>query len=181
MKVAGYLVNTEDGLTGEQGLFYNYILARNGLFVRAENSLIKATVEVVPAEVRGLFPLAEEMHLLKGRVPRHLLDLAISCLVANPRREHYLAVVWNDGYHLRYPPQESAGSGVKYKRLPNTVVDIHSHGAMGAFFSGTDDADEQGLGLYIVIGKLNTLEPELLLRVGVYGYFTPVRVEEVFG
>jgi len=51
---------------------------------------------------------------------------------------------------------------------------------MKAFFSMTDNVDEQGLRLYMVVGKLNSLFPEAKLRVGVYGYFAPIRMEDIF-
>lgn len=70
---------------------------------------------------------------------------------------------------------------MRYERLPSTVLDIHSHGTMRPFFSGTDDKDEQGFRLYMVVGRLDTLVPEVEMRVGVYGYFAPVQFEEVFG
>jgi PRTRC genetic system protein A len=59
-------------------------------------------------------------------------------------------------------------------------MDIHSHGHMKAWFSGTDNTDEQGLRLYMVVGRLDTLLPEVELRLGVYGYFIPLSVEDVF-
>jgi PRTRC genetic system protein A len=60
-------------------------------------------------------------------------------------------------------------------------MDIHSHGSMKAFFSFTDDRDEQGLRLYMVVGRLDTLLPEVELRLGVYGYFATLNIDEVFG
>jgi len=51
---------------------------------------------------------------------------------------------------------------------------------MRPFFSGTDDQDEQGLRLYMVVGRLDTLMPEIEMRVGVYGYFAPILLNEVF-
>jgi len=181
MKQTGYLLNKKEGLEGEPGLFYNYILAGNGLFVRGENSLIRATIMIAPAEVRGLVPMVESVVLPGGKVPRSLFDLALSVMLASPYRERYLAVVWDDGYHLKEPRQQGDGSGIRYDRLPNTVVDIHSHGHMGAFFSSIDDRDEQGLGIYAVVGKLNTPQQEVLLRAGVYGHFSYLSLEEVFG
>lgn len=179
MKTAGYLFNTRGGLAGEPGLFYDYILAGNGLFIRAQGPLLGATVLVAPATVRGLLPLEERVELTPGRVPRALYDLAMSILWADPCRERYLAVAWEGEYRLRMPAQEGGPGGVSYERLRSTVLDIHSHGAMGAFFSGTDDRDEQGLCLSMVVGKLDSLLPEVKLRVGVYGYFAPIRLEEV--
>ena len=78
------------------------------------------------------------------------------------------------------PWQSGSSGGVEYEVLPDTVLDIHSHGMMSAFFSSTDNSDEQGLRLYMVMGRLDTLIPELEMRVGVYGYFAPVELDEIF-
>ena len=56
----------------------------------------------------------------------------------------------------------------------------HDHTQTRAFFSGTDDRDEQGFRIYGVVGRLDTLRPELSLRVGVYGHHAPVRWSQVF-
>jgi len=181
MRPVGYLINTGRGLEGEPGLFYNYILARNGLFVRGESPLIAATVRIATAEIRGLSPLKEEVILKKGRIPRSLYELALSVLLADRYHERYLAITWEEEYRLRMPPQIGGGGNVEYECLPNTILDIHSHSSISAFFSGADERDEQGLRLYMVVGRLDTLIPEVKLRVGVYGYFTPVRLEEIFG
>jgi PRTRC genetic system protein A len=180
VKPVGYLIYGKTGLAGESGAFYDYILGSNGLFIRAENRHIKALVCVAPAEVRGLLPVDERVELLHGKIPRILYDLSLSVLMVEVLRERYLAVVWNGGYHIGYPRQTGEGAGVKYDCLPDTVLDIHSHGGMGAFFSSTDDSDEQGLGLSLVMGKLGTPEPEYLLRLGVYGYYADIDFEEVF-
>lgn len=180
MKPAGYLLNKREGLGGEPGLFYDYIVAGNGLFIRSHNPLIKATVCFSPAEIRGLLPLEEEIDLAHGKIPKRLYDLMLSIFIANSDKEHYLAITWEGEYCLRTPSQERTEASVKYDRLASSVMDIHSHGHMKAFFSFIDDVDEQGLRLYMVVGKLDTLLPDVELRLGVYGYFTPLSVEEVF-
>lgn len=180
MSNVGYLINTKEGLAGDPGLFYDYILAGNGLYVRAENYLLKATVLVAPAFVRGLAPLEETVDLPMGPIPMRLHDLAISIMAVHPDRETYLAVTWEDCYRIQIPWQEGGGAGVQYEPIPGTLLDIHSHGAMGPFFSATDDRDEQGLKIYMVVGRLNTLFPEFEMRVGIYGYFAPIDIEMVF-
>ena len=180
MRPVGYLTNTEGGLAGEPGLFYDYILASNGLFVRARSPLLQATLHIAEAWVRGLLPLEERVELPIGNIPWYIYDLAFSVLFTDRCQERYLAVTWEGEYRLMVPCQETSTCGVRYERLPSTVLDIHSHGAMRPFFSGTDDQDEQGLRLYMVVGRLDTLIPEVEMRVGVYGYFGSVRFEEVF-
>lgn len=180
MKPAGYLLNRENGPDGESGLFYDYILAENGLFVRAHNPLVKATVLISLVKVRGLAPLTEAISLTHGKIPGQLYDLALSILMANSEMEQYLAITWENEYRLLAPQQEKNGLSVKYNTLPSLVMDIHSHGCAIAFFSIIDDADEQGLRFYMVVGKLNTLLPQVEFRLGVYGYFAPLQIEEVF-
>ena len=180
MKPVGYLLNTKEGLTGNAGLYYDYIFAETGVFIRARNPLLRATLCVSPAEIKGLAPLYEELELVHGKIPRALYDLALSALVASCPLERYLAVTWDGQYHLITPEQSGKPAEVKYERVSSTLMDIHGHGTMGAFFSGVDDADEQGLGLYMVVGKLDTLLPEVEMRIGVYGYFAPVTMGDIF-
>ena len=180
MRPEGYHLNTKAGPTGEPGLFYDYVMAGNGLFVRAQGPLLGAMVCIAPARVRGLMPLEEKVELTKGRIPRYIEHLAIRILTTDRYREQFLAVTWDGEYRLEEPPQEGSRGGVTYVRLPNTVMDIHSHGDMRAFFSWTDNRDEQGLRLYMVVGRLDTLIPEIDIRLGVYGYFAPLLIEDVF-
>ncbi|GAJ12486.1 unnamed protein product, partial [marine sediment metagenome] len=60
MKNVGYMTNHLDGLSGEKGLYYNYILASNGLFIEAENPSIAARVLVAECEIRGLAPMEKK-------------------------------------------------------------------------------------------------------------------------
>lgn len=176
----GYLVNTAAGLEGSRGLFYNYVLAGNGVFLEAENAHIRARVWVAPAEVRGLPPLEEMVELCHGRIPRRLYDLALITFAGAPDREYYVAVTWEGEYRLRVPIQERSSAEVRYEVLPDTVLDIHSHGGMGAGFSGQDDRDEQGLRLYAVVGRMDMMLPESEFRAGAYGYFAPLEMEDIF-
>ena len=50
MNLAGYLAHTPRGDIGSRGTGYTYILARNGLFLEAENPLLRAKVLLAPAE-----------------------------------------------------------------------------------------------------------------------------------
>lgn len=180
MKTVGYLLNKEEGLDGETGVFYNYIVAGNGLFIRGASPLLEATVLVAEGTVRGLVSLTEEVRLRHGKIPRHLYDLAVMVFAGSPLDERYLAIVWDGRYDIRHPPQEMQPGRVRYDVVPGSVMDIHSHGAMTAWFSHVDDIDEQGLKLYGVVGRVNTMLPEAVFRVGVYGYFCPLEAEDIF-
>ena len=85
-----------------------------------------------------------------------------------------------DSYRLVVPPQIGTGTRLAYVPPAGVVAEFHSHGTSRAFFSATDDRDEQGFRIYGVAGRLDTPLPELSLRVGVYGHFAPVDWPQVF-
>jgi hypothetical protein len=82
---------------------------------------------------------------------------------------------------VKKPPQRATGLSVTAAGSsdPTVFCDLHSHGNMAAFWSRTDDEDEQSARLFAVIGRLDT-EPEIRLRVGLYGYWRPLPVTAVF-
>ena len=175
----GYLQKRPDGLDGERGLYYDYVLASNGLFIEAEGKLIAARVPVAACEVRGLAPLEPRFVLRYGRIPQRFFDLALSAFLVDTSKERYVAVTWQDGYHLYVPEQETEAAKVEYQMGDSIVLDLHSHGKMEAWFSTKDNEDETGMKLYGVVGKLDGT-PVVQLRVGVYGYFHAISWGEIF-
>ena len=178
MEPIGYLIH---GAYPDEGMGYTYLMAGNGLFLETKGRLITARILLAEAEVRGLEPLEELLELRHGRIPRHLLALVMDIMTAGHDREMYAAIVWDGEYRIVLPPQEAGPNYVDYETVPGTMVDIHSHGRMRAFFSATDDADDQGFVVSVVVGLLDTLFPEIVARLCVYGYFAPVILEEIFG
>jgi PRTRC genetic system protein A len=179
-KPAGYLTNYPEGLEGDRGLVYDYALTGNGLFLRCRNDLLSATIQIAETPIRGLACMERQIELKKGKIPSTFLDLALSVAYANPSNEVYLAVAWEDGYHLKIPEQAREPGMVKYAVTSNTVMDIHTHGVLPPFFSSYDDADEQGFRLSLVIGSLLAEREEIMLRIGIYGYYAAVDIGEVF-
>jgi len=175
----GYLVNYHDGLSGERGLYYNYILGSNGIFIEAASTLLAARIQAADGEVRGLAPVETNITLALGRIPQHFFDLALDTFLVEPDKEHYVAVTGSAGYHFYVPVQDNNGGSVIYEVGEAVVLDLHSHGYMKAFFSGQDDRDENGLKLYGVVGRLNAT-PVVKLRIGVYGYFKTLAWGDIF-
>jgi len=168
MRPVGYLKKQTDGLEGERGLYYDYVLASNGLFIEAEGKLIAARVPVAECEVRGLAPVEPRVALRYGRIPRHFFDLALNTMLTTPDKERYVAVTWNEGYHISVPEQAAnkehlgegiddghgSGAGVAYLNPDSVLLDMHTHPKMRAGFSFTDNRDETGLKLYAVVGHV---------------------------
>jgi hypothetical protein len=147
----GYLLATKNGVTGESGVFYDYLLGENGLFLSAKNSALEVTICIAPTQVRGLAPVTERVQIIHGLIPRRLYELAFSTCLIRPINQ----------------------------RPDKPILDIHSHGEMKAFFSETDNQDEQGFILSLVLGKVDRV-PEYRLRLCVYGYRKELNYEEGF-
>lgn len=141
----------------------HYIAARNGLFLKKDMWWVSATVPVVKVETLDV--QGAEAKLLLPRLPVEIIarslklakavyDVSLSevCLLL-----HYGEKA---GYQLTVPPQTVTPLSVDYdasERLPDSlcVGTIHSHGALHAFHSGTDHADEETAdGVHITLGNI---------------------------
>ena len=180
-KPVGYLVNHPGGLAGVQGIGYDYVLGSGGLYVQSESAHLTARVLVAPCEVRGLASAAEKVEIAHGPIPARLFEIGLRWFLDDPHTERFFAVRW-DGhrYRLVVPEQEGTATSLEYTPPAGVVAEFHSHGRSRAFFSKTDDRDEQGFRIYGVAGRLDTDRPELSLRVGVYGHFARVDWPQVF-
>lgn len=177
----GHLVNHPFGLSGAQGIGYDYVLGSGGLHVQSESADLTARVLVAPCEVRGLAPVEEKVELVHGPIPARLFEKGLRWFRDDPRTERFFAVRWDGGaYRPAVPLQSGTASSLEYEPLAGAVAEFHSHGTFPAFFSKTDDEDEQGFRIYGVVGRLDAAEPELSLRVGVYGHFAPAEWTQVF-
>jgi PRTRC genetic system protein A len=182
-----YHVHKCDPLPANNALAYQYVLAGNGLFIRAETRFFEAVLPIAPCTVRGLAPLRHHFRLKVPQIPAHLLDTILANARRTRRPDGGLNEVLYQFHHhgqtvqVKKPPQQVTTTSVLATGIddPAILCDLHSHGNMRAFFSRVDDADEQATRVYAVIGKLDT-SPEMRLRVGVYGYWLPLPVTAVF-
>ena len=177
----GYLVNHPAGLSGSQGIGFDYVLGSGGLYVQSGSANLTARILAAPDQVRGLAPVTEKVALSHGPIPAHLFELGLGWMLAAPGTERFFAIRWDgDAYRLVVPPQQGTGSSLTYRPPSGVIAEFHSHGKHSAFFSATDDRDEQGFRVYGVVGRLDAPTPELTLRVGIYGHFALLRWSQVF-
>jgi nucleotidyltransferase/DNA polymerase involved in DNA repair len=119
---------------------YQYILAANGLFVRAETRFWQACILVAACEVRGLQPLQPRFVLKIGCLPASLLAAAIAD-ARQQRRDggglnEALYQFRHDGHQVRLvrPAQQATASQVQTRQPPppDLILELHSHGKMPA-------------------------------------------------
>ena len=183
--LVGVVMATEPTLPPIGDAAYQYVVAANGLFVRAEDSRIKALVPVATTEhlSHGLCPVEPFVRLKVPKVPyAFLLSLHKSAVKHVPNEAMYqLAYTAGSGWECWMPSQTTTPTAVRFQDTGRSTIDLHSHNSMNAFFSQTDDEDELGFRFYIVIGRLRRVEwPQILCRVGVYGHFWQCHPSDIF-
>jgi PRTRC genetic system protein A len=172
------LYQTEQALPPYDATAYQYLLAGNGLFVRTQTRFWSACIPVTRCLVRGLPLLKPHFTLKVPRIPATLLTAVIGDARQqrgrNGRLHEALYHFRHDGQRVRLvrPAQQATSGSVSTRQVggPDTLLELHTHGDMAAYWSPTDNRDEQGACLYGVLGKLGG-RPELRLRVGIYGYW----------
>ena len=177
--IVGYLTKYPNLYEGEPGAGYNYIFAKNGVFIHSQNKFLSACIPTCECMIRGLEPEVPSVIMINGKIPQALFDLAFNTSLVKKEKETYFAITWDGKYRLFMTEQAGIPGHVRYTTMENTVMDIHSHGHLPAYFSGGDNRDEQGFRLSCLIGDLNKA-PRVSLRIGVYGSFYTLKWTDVF-
>lgn len=163
-----------------------FIIASDGVYIEARTPTIHARMLV--SEANHPFPYGKVIQTIKlagGAIPFDVIDSARYMAVANSPNEWGGSICWTPerGYWLEQPEiLVQTGEALSYRNTVDEnhlVVDVHSHGLHGAFFSGTDNTDDiQRGGVYLaaVIGSCDSENAEsvstmsLALRMVINGH-----------
>jgi PRTRC genetic system protein A len=174
-------------------VLYEYWLAGNGLFLRAKRTGLEVVLPLVHYQVKGLADLPPYLKLDYPPVPKMLVSrmLELARQAKNeqgPPLEQLFHLSYDEPacqWRLEVPAQvQTSGSvqpvesgvGSSYERA---ILELHSHHGLSAYFSTTDDRDEaRSFRLFAVIGRIFD-QPEIRVRVGVFGHFWEVSATTV--
>ncbi len=171
-----------------------YLLGRDGVYKRGTAAELDLLIQLgVTPQLPGLAALAPSLTFRPlgpgARLPGHLLDAALAAArAACEQAESW--VEWQ-GFVVVDPatgqpvlaapaPRTVSGTTVVTTWPERLLADIHSHHRLPAFFSTTDDADDQWLSLSIVIGDIDHRYPSVVCRLNIYGHQQIVPAEAVF-
>lgn len=196
------IVSSEEALkqAETEGYCEIYIISTTGLFKRTgltHGRSVTVPCAALPGSV-ALPKVTQDVSkfMPAGKIPMHFLSKIVSFFKAvmtehkGQNLEAQIFVIWNPelGYHIRVPEQTVAGASVSYSwenfLAPGDVVvlDMHSHNNMGAFFSGTDDRDDNGnCTISGVVGKISTT-CEMVFRMNLPGNYkiNPLPMDQIF-
>ena len=171
-----------------------YVLQGDGVYERRKNRLGTFTTKIADVSVPGLNDDFENgWELTVPMVPISLLGTAIAFfrkVYTTHKSEAFVQFFYDEDtqeYLLHCPKQTVSGASVKFERdlefeTPSRilVMEIHSHGNMDAFFSGTDNHDEKDDRFYGVVGKVTDFFPTMKLRLNMGSYSYEVEVDDIF-
>lgn len=180
---------------------HNYVFQADGDYLIVNNKIGYFFVKMKEAEQERLgLPSEINGNKLKLKVPKipkkiyyQILAFFRDIMGRMGNSEAFIQVYYDkqeEKYIPFVPEQTVSGASVRYDATKNLneqdrsryilVFEIHSHNTMGAFWSGTDNADEKDTRFYGVFGELNKEQHAELFRFMVKGKEVSVPKELIF-
>ncbi|QUN31833.1 PRTRC system protein A (plasmid) [Cupriavidus sp. KK10] len=163
------------------------LIAANGVFLEVSRPWLRLVRRVAQFDVKTAVPYgvaAETTDLRCGKLPAQLIGQFAEMARAAMPNETGGWIVWNlptGAFRLAPVTILSHGRGhLQYERPALVdgevvVVDCHSHGNFPAYFSSTDNEDDQhDVKFAFVMGNCLAATPSLCLRLCAKGIFEPV-------
>lgn len=153
-----------------------YIVAKNGIYLKKKMGVMESIAKV--DKISMLEEITPTACLNIPLFPAKLFAKVIEFFRAVYKKHHAEAVVLlfynqENGHFKVIPPKQKVNGGscdfTRDIQVPGYILlgDIHSHGSMSAFHSGTDDKDEKGDndGLHITVGNVSSDDVTISLSI----------------
>jgi PRTRC genetic system protein A len=164
---------------------FEFVMAGNGVFVRARRKELEALIPVAKCEIRGLQPVQPYVRMEAGKVPLVCTQAILAEFQRDLPNESLVWLKLDGGrWKVVKPPQVTNGYSVHPvdPYAPDgaaAFMDVHSHDTIEPFFSTDDDRDETGFRIFAVFGLLDK-QPCVTARIGIYGYYWHLDAGDVF-
>jgi PRTRC genetic system protein A len=186
MMLMNYLLTQDASLPPiDPANMFEFVIAGNGVFVRARRKELEAMIPVARCEIRGLQEVRPYVRMEAGKVPLALTQAILNEFQQDMPDESLIWVKLDNGkWNVVKPSQTQEKESVRPMNPFDrdgaaAFLDVHSHNSMQPYFSTDDDKDENGFRLYAVFGLLNST-PCAAVRIGIYGYFWHLDAGSVF-
>ena len=200
-EVAGLMcsrhLTLEDAETSTMPL--RYVMGYNGPSVIRNETINGNKVKLIlkAPKVPGAPRIENSMELtIEERIPKTVLTQLMTAFKAvydRDKTESAGQVYRNretKEYFVYFPEQKNTGASSEYghdklatEQLRTTmdfIMEAHSHCSFGAFFSGTDNANENALLFYIVLGNFNSASCSFVARAKVGDVSKTLTIGDIF-
>jgi hypothetical protein len=189
----GHRIKGKSEPENKSAIFYEYIFAGNGVFVRAEREEFIALLPVCGLEIKGLEEekpagLVWKKKRIESGLWREILEAARTESGASEMnfREEVFAIFRDEkdkGWSWRRIGRDRRRSAaIADDSLPEytrAAVEIHTHPPGAYHFSPADDRDESGK--FRIFGILTDIHqrPKVRFRCGIYNHFVEIPARAV--
>lgn len=169
---------------------YEYVMAGNGVFVRAKRREFTAIIPVCRAVIKGLPQIKTGIVWHKPKITRsvwrEILENAQANSDAANFKEDFYAVFWSEdlnGWDWAAISRERSLAATiaddKRAEYAAACLELHTHPPGAIHFSRADNRDESGkFRLFGILTDVHA-QPKIRLRGGVYDYFEQLTIDEV--
>ena len=178
----------------------NVILGSNGVFILKRLTINENKVKVLTkagTKIPGLPIIAESVAVkVSNKIPLNILRSILGSFhaISSKMNTEAAAQVFKkpDGtIEIYYPEQEVSGASARYRNDGDAehikhwgesqmILEVHSHNTMGAFFSGTDNANERRPSIYGVFGLFGTKRASSVFRFRYEGLEKKLTLSDIF-
>ncbi len=170
---------------------FDYLLAGNGLFIRAKRKEFSVCLPLKLTNVKGLPDVNNEIVWHKPRIPsriwQEILSNARSDSDSAEFKEDVYVVYWHEKqakWHWKnIGKKRSYASTIaddELEEYSKACLEIHTHPPNATYFSQMDDADEQGkFRIFGILIDVHNPNPQLRFRCGIYDYFVQIPADDV--
>ena len=168
-----------------EAILYEYLLAGNGLLLRARRDEFTVSVPLVFREIKGLPNAFVGIRWHKPKVSSRVWDeicthVRISNSKENFREELYLIYWDNERYAWQWSTSSrdrTYASTIADDRRPEyaeACIEVHTHPDGAYQFSTADDRDESGkFRIFGIIADVQD-KPKIRFRCGIYDHLIPI-------
>jgi PRTRC genetic system protein A len=172
-------------------VMFEYLMAGNGLFIRAKRREFSVCLPVCHEPIKGLPEVNGGINWHKPRIPSNLwqqiLENAREASDSIQFREDVYVVFWHEA-----TSQWCWKNIGKERRLASTIADdslseygeacieLHTHPDGVIHFSSADDRDESGkFRIFGILIDIHSQNPKIRFRCGVYDYFAQIPTDYI--
>lgn len=166
-------------------ILYEYVLAGNGVMLRAQRDEFSVSVPLSGREIKGLPEVFVGIKWHRPRIPTRVWDeilahARINCNASEFREDLYL-IYWDKSSECwQWRPASRTrtwASTIADDTIPEyaeACIELHTHPPGALNFSRADDADESGK--FRIFGILIDVhdKPKIRFRCGVYDHLIPI-------
>ena len=168
-----------------EAILYDYLLAGNGVLLKARREEFTVSVPLVFREIKGLPIVFVGIEWHKPKVPSRIWDeICLHARISNSKesfKEEIYLIYWNnerDSWQWSTSSRDRTyASTIADDSLPEyseACIEIHTHPDGAYQFSSADDRDESGkFRIFGIIVDVHD-KPKIGFRCGIYDHLIPI-------